>query len=277
MALVLLSTFAPWAMLRLIPFTEIAAGASGAIHGELPRLTRTAMAAGAHAGAATDWLPSLTAHMRTHAQQAGQTGGRTPSGAQPLAGVPELADLRRGAGSGEDSPADSGLRFEHPAGDAGDSVASAERTDAPLTAAEGAEPAENAAHLTTPTDAAGLTTPTDVAPHATPTDVAPHTNPTDVPTRATPTDVAPLASPAGATNPPHADPAPADPLRKTSGRQLADIDGGLPADYSAAPLWLGLEEDRPSLKRSAAGDASATGAEQPDPLPERQRNEDGLL
>ena len=40
MALVILSTFAPWAMLRLIPFTEIAAGASSAIHGELPRLQR---------------------------------------------------------------------------------------------------------------------------------------------------------------------------------------------------------------------------------------------
>jgi hypothetical protein len=38
MTLVLLSTFAPWVMLRLLPFTELAAGAAGGIRGELPRL-----------------------------------------------------------------------------------------------------------------------------------------------------------------------------------------------------------------------------------------------
>ncbi len=38
MTLVLLSTFAPWVMLRLLPFTELAAGAAGGIRAEVPRL-----------------------------------------------------------------------------------------------------------------------------------------------------------------------------------------------------------------------------------------------
>jgi hypothetical protein len=38
MTLVLLATFAPWVMLRLLPFTELAAGAAGGIRGEVPRL-----------------------------------------------------------------------------------------------------------------------------------------------------------------------------------------------------------------------------------------------
>jgi hypothetical protein len=38
MSLLLLSTFAPWTMMRLLPFTEVAASAAGAIRHEVPQL-----------------------------------------------------------------------------------------------------------------------------------------------------------------------------------------------------------------------------------------------
>ena len=36
MALLLLATFSPWALMRLLPFTEVAAGAGGMLRHELP-------------------------------------------------------------------------------------------------------------------------------------------------------------------------------------------------------------------------------------------------
>ena len=36
MSLILLSTFAPWALMRILPFTELASGAAGILRNELP-------------------------------------------------------------------------------------------------------------------------------------------------------------------------------------------------------------------------------------------------
>jgi hypothetical protein len=41
-ALVLLAVFAPWALMRLLPFTEVAAGAAGYLRAELPRAAAAA-------------------------------------------------------------------------------------------------------------------------------------------------------------------------------------------------------------------------------------------
>jgi hypothetical protein len=71
MALVILGAFAPWAMVRLLPFTELAAGASGAIRPELSRVSHHAdrAAAVAGAGAGADWVTALPALMRRDAEQ----------------------------------------------------------------------------------------------------------------------------------------------------------------------------------------------------------------
>ncbi len=85
MALVLMSTFAPVALFRLIPFAELAAGASGAIRSEMPRAIESARSAGGvaraasgHLGAASEWLADVPAQMRDQARDAGQGGARAP-------------------------------------------------------------------------------------------------------------------------------------------------------------------------------------------------------
>jgi hypothetical protein len=69
MALLILATFSPWALMRLLPMTEIAAGAVGAMRAEVPRLHERGQKLGDHAlGAAgsdvSEWPGMLTAAMR---------------------------------------------------------------------------------------------------------------------------------------------------------------------------------------------------------------------
>jgi hypothetical protein len=77
-ALLLLSTFAPWALLRILPFTEMGAGAAGALRHELPQtpgpgrvLSLAAPAAGGIASA-TEIAMALPTRLRRHADEAGQ-------------------------------------------------------------------------------------------------------------------------------------------------------------------------------------------------------------
>lgn len=69
MTLVMLSTFAPWAMLRLLPFTELASGAAGGIRGELSRASHLPVEAASAAGAATAWTQSLPDRLRRQAAE----------------------------------------------------------------------------------------------------------------------------------------------------------------------------------------------------------------
>jgi hypothetical protein len=84
MTLVMLSTFAPWVMLRLLPFTELAAGAAGGIRGELPRLARVPHDARAAADTVAGWVESLPNLLR---RQAGEPGSEdsSPVSAEPAA------------------------------------------------------------------------------------------------------------------------------------------------------------------------------------------------
>lgn len=69
MSLVLLSTFAPWAMLRMLPFTELAAGAAGALRAEVPRLARIPAKAAPAANAAASLAESLPQRLRRDSEQ----------------------------------------------------------------------------------------------------------------------------------------------------------------------------------------------------------------
>ena len=76
MALLMLATFAPWTLMRILPFTELAAGAAGALRHELPQAAGSAktMAARAEAGvgAVTDVASTLPGLLRRQAGEAGQ-------------------------------------------------------------------------------------------------------------------------------------------------------------------------------------------------------------
>lgn len=143
MALVLLSTFAPWAMLRLIPFTEIAAGAGGALRSEVPRLRSTAAGATELGGLAAEWLPSVISSMREHAHDAGQQVTRTPDERALTSGTAAL----RGASARE--PA-AGANAAHPEAEPGPGADAASGTGAEPSASThaasgtGAEPGADA-------------------------------------------------------------------------------------------------------------------------------------
>jgi hypothetical protein len=86
-ALLLLSTFAPWALLRILPFTELAASAAGALRHELPQARSHAMSAAGMAAAgvesAGEIAMALPTRLRRQADQAGQGQGRDDDGASP--------------------------------------------------------------------------------------------------------------------------------------------------------------------------------------------------
>ncbi len=88
MALVMLSSFAPWVMLRLLPFTELAAGAGGAIRAELPSWTAMPTEALAAADGLASWAERLPHRLRPQADEPGRplAGGREATRARPQDG-----------------------------------------------------------------------------------------------------------------------------------------------------------------------------------------------
>ncbi|MGC9220986.1 MAG: hypothetical protein ACP5H2_06490 [Solirubrobacteraceae bacterium] len=91
MALVLLSVFAPWTLMRILPFTEIAAGAAGALRRELP----SGRDLGHHASQAlgqTDPTAALMARL---------IGTDGPDGDGPLVGFDHWTPEARPSGEGD--------------------------------------------------------------------------------------------------------------------------------------------------------------------------------
>jgi hypothetical protein len=73
MALLLLSAFAPWALLRILPFTELAAGAAGMLRSELPHAGGRALAFASMAGGgAEEMAAALPARLRRQASEIDQ-------------------------------------------------------------------------------------------------------------------------------------------------------------------------------------------------------------
>ena len=92
MALLLLSCFAPWAMMRLLPLAELAAGAAGALRAEVP----VSAASGGHAlagltsGVASAAIPAIMGRRAREAEQGvgGVFGAAVPEPASGSTGDP---------------------------------------------------------------------------------------------------------------------------------------------------------------------------------------------
>jgi type IV secretion system protein TrbL len=67
MSLILLSTFAPWALMRILPFTELASGAAGILRNELP-VGQARSAASDVVGGAGELATELPARLRNQAR-----------------------------------------------------------------------------------------------------------------------------------------------------------------------------------------------------------------
>jgi hypothetical protein len=94
MALLLMSTFAPWALMRLLPFTELAAGAAGMLRQELPQAHNRALQQTERALGAGESAMSLPARMRQQADD----GDGVPT--------PDSAPTRSSFGSSAPGPSD---------------------------------------------------------------------------------------------------------------------------------------------------------------------------
>lgn len=95
LTLLLLGAFAPWAMLRFVPFAELAAGAAGRLRAEASAPVRTAREVAQFVGSSGhDWASDVTARMRRDLQ-------RSDPGEDPRDQLAELGRLDRGGGGSE--------------------------------------------------------------------------------------------------------------------------------------------------------------------------------
>jgi len=89
MALLLLSTLAPWTLMRILPFTELAAGAAGVIRQELPHSRDLASKFASNSASAAGSAMELPSRMRSQARQTEVGFDGDSSG--PVAGSPAPA------------------------------------------------------------------------------------------------------------------------------------------------------------------------------------------
>ena len=108
MALIMLSTFAPWALMRILPFTEVASGAAGILRQELPQTSRHALALSPLAGGASELAMSLPARMRRQADDAGAGFGGDAMAASGSAGRAWASEPAQAGSPGGEAPTTAG-------------------------------------------------------------------------------------------------------------------------------------------------------------------------
>ncbi len=105
-ALVMLAAFSPLVLFRLLPFAELAAGASGALRGERSRLDRHVQGADALGGAVEFWAASVTEGMNSDAERSAEAAGSGAAGGASREAAPALDP---GVRSGQDPAARAAL------------------------------------------------------------------------------------------------------------------------------------------------------------------------
>jgi hypothetical protein len=104
LVLVVMGAFAPWALLRLLPLTELASGAMGSLRADSRAVQAPLGAAWGRAGVAEDWAASRTAQMRRDAEDADAASPRRESaGSGAVAEAQRLADAARTGGAADAS------------------------------------------------------------------------------------------------------------------------------------------------------------------------------
>ncbi len=94
LVLVLLGTIAPWALLKLLPITELASGAAGHLRSEIPRVVPVHAALDRHAGGAGEWATAVATRMRlAAAETADGARGATVDGAPAEVAPEDLAPV----------------------------------------------------------------------------------------------------------------------------------------------------------------------------------------
>jgi hypothetical protein len=98
--LVVLAAFAPWALVRLMPLSELASGAAGSLRPEARGLRASALTAEAGAQWAHDWAGGVTNHMQRQLQETSESAGVRDDG-QDVSGTPQrVPDSAAGPATG---------------------------------------------------------------------------------------------------------------------------------------------------------------------------------
>ncbi len=111
MSLILLSTFAPWALMRVLPFTELAAGAAGVLHNEISHAQGRATRAANFSANPSELAMQLPARLRNQSRvmyggiDDGNEGTYADTGADT--GANRGANINTGVGTGAPMPTDS--------------------------------------------------------------------------------------------------------------------------------------------------------------------------
>jgi hypothetical protein len=140
MSLILLSTFAPWALMRILPFTELAAGAAGILRNELPQAPGHTEAASRAIGAG-ELASELPRRLRDQASAMYAAGGADPE----LVSGPAVAAGAHSTNSSDDPP---GPEASSPGS----------RTTAPASPAEPTQPTDEGPPFIMPEEQARLDT-----------------------------------------------------------------------------------------------------------------------
>lgn len=88
LVLVILGALAPWALVRLLPLTELASSAAGHLRGEVPRAIPVQAALDRHAGGAAEWATTVAADMRRAAAETADDGRPPPPPNPDAVGLP---------------------------------------------------------------------------------------------------------------------------------------------------------------------------------------------
>ncbi len=86
MTLLLLATFAPWALMRILPFAELAAGTAGLLHAEAVAAQEQAGKNLGQVALAGEQLAAIPARLRDHARQLAAPVTELEAGGEPEAG-----------------------------------------------------------------------------------------------------------------------------------------------------------------------------------------------
>jgi hypothetical protein len=89
--LVVLAAFAPWALVRLLPLSELASGAAGSLRPEARALRGSALAADTAAHMGADWAVGLTTRMQRQLQETSESAGAQDGATDLSARSPTVA------------------------------------------------------------------------------------------------------------------------------------------------------------------------------------------
>ncbi len=134
MTLLLLATFAPWALMRILPFAELAAGTAGLLHAEAVAAQERAGKNLGQVALAGEQLAAIPARLRDHARQLAAPVTELEAGGEPEAGGSQPQEAGAHDAQAQAEPVTKAQYAERRPAPAGPEPDAREQTEAPAPA-----------------------------------------------------------------------------------------------------------------------------------------------